>query len=261
MNPAANTTPGRNELVCIARWSDSSNLVQETTLDSLSHRCLALSRAAVEGAFLQIEHYLRLRPYLYHLTHRRNLKHIREIGRLFSASVLMKGSGKADLIRTRRNGSEPVTFVGRKIFIRDQDPLYEGHMTLPDEYTLADFVAHLNKRIFFWPGTDKRPVPSGMGHFKRYAKEKPVILRIDCKALLARNPKVVPLFCLFNSGSPRCSPPDGRKSPRGPDIFQSAAEFNEPPGRVVEVTFESEVVLPANSEVGSHPEGPWRAFL
>jgi hypothetical protein len=81
-----------------------------------------------------------------------------------------------------------VKFVGRKIFIRDQDPLYEGHMTLPDEYTLADFVAHLNNRIFFWPGTDNRPVPSGMGHFKRYAfkryaKEKPVILRIELQGV------------------------------------------------------------------------------
>lgn len=219
------------------------------------------SGTSAEGGSLLIEDYLRVRPYLYHLTHRRNLKHIRAMGRLFSASVLMEGSGKADLMRTPRRGPHPVTFAGREIVIRDQDYLYEGKMGLPKGYTFPDFVAHLNKRLFFWPGGEKHPVPSGIRHFERYANEKPVILRIDCKALLAKNSNVIPLFCRFNSGSPRCSPPDGRKSTRGPDTFRSAAEFNEPPGRVVEVTFETEIVLPPGSEIASHPKGPWRSFL
>jgi len=125
---------------------------------------------------LLIEDYMRVRPYLYHLTHRRNLKHIREMGQLFSASVLMKGSGKADLIGTPRRGPEPVTFAGREIIIRDQDRLRERNMILPEGYTLADFVAHLNNRVFFWPGSDNHPILSGRKHFERYEEEAPVIL-------------------------------------------------------------------------------------
>ena len=87
------------------------------------------SGTSAEGGFLLIEDYLRVRPYLYHLTHRRNLKHIREMGQLFSASVLMEGSGKADLIGTPRRGPEPVTFAGREIIIRDQDRLRERNMS------------------------------------------------------------------------------------------------------------------------------------
>jgi hypothetical protein len=210
---------------------------------------------------LLIEDYITVRPYLYHLTHHRNLKHIREMCRLFSASVLMEGSGKADLLRTRRRGPQRVTFAGREIVIRDQDWLHEGKMELPKGYAFADFVAHLNKRLFFWPGSEEHPIPPGIRHFERYADERPVILRIDCQALLASNSDVVPLFCRFNSGAPRCSPPDGRRSPRGPDTFRPAAEFNESPARVVEVTFESEIVLPPNSEIAPHPKGPWRSLV
>ena len=154
-----------------------------------------------------------------------------------------------------------MTFEGRAIIIRDQDKLHEGNTGLARGYTFADFVGALNKQIFFWPGVAAGPIDSGMRHFERYEDERPLILRIDFESLHDVNPRAVPLFCRYNSGSPRCTPPHGRKSPRGPNTFLSAADFKETPSKVVEVTFSAEIILPPKTEFGTHPCGPWKRLL
>jgi hypothetical protein len=67
---------------------------------------------------------------------------------------------------------------------------------------------------------------------------------IDTHAMFAANSGNQPLFCRFNSGSPRCT--DGRKSPRGPGLYSSCHEFVGPPGSVVEVTFSERAMLPTD---------------
>src|SRR5262249_9745681 len=143
-------------------------------------------------------------------------------------------------------------------WLRDQGPLHQGNMRLPKGYTLEDFIESLNRRIFFWPGTAMGPISYGVRHFERYEGEKPVILRIHLDTLLKRNPDAIPRYCRYNSGSPRCS--NGKKSPRGPDTFVLAAEFNETPSKVVEVTFESELALPPNTQFGPQKKRPWRTL-
>src|SRR5262249_59348981 len=113
--------------------------------------------------------------------------------------------------------------------------------------------------MFFWPGDDTGPRDYGRRHFEHYKKEQPVILRMDFESLRDVNPHIAPQFCRYNSGSPRCS--YGKKSPRGPDTFVPAENFNESAKKVVEVTFESEIILPANARYARDPEGPWRALL
>jgi len=61
-----------------------------------------------------------------------------------------------------------------------------------------------------------------------------------------------------NSGSPRRS--YGARSPRGPQTFLPAADFDGTPCQVVELTFESELALPAATEVGLCTSGPWRSL-
>ena|SRR5712691_7943752 len=98
------------------------------------------------------------------------------------------------------------------IVVRDQAPLHEGNLSLPRGYTFEDFIESLNGRIFFWPGSAAGPIPHGIRHFERYEQECPVILRVEFQSLLHANPGAEPLYCRYNSGSPRCS--NGKKSPR-----------------------------------------------
>lgn len=211
--------------------------------------------------FLLLERFVKARPYLYHLTHRENLTHIRDLRRLFPAAVLMERSGNVGLMRTPRRGLKSVSFEGRVIIIRDQDRLHEGNTGLARGYAFPDLIRALNRQIFFWPGTAAGPIGSGMRHFERYADERPFILRVEFESLHSLNSRIPPLFCRYNSGSPRCTPPHGRKSPRGPNTFVSAANFNETPGKVVEVTFSAEINLPPDTQFSTHPRGPWKRLL
>ena len=163
-----------------------------------------------------------------------------------------------DLLQTPRRGHKPVTFEGRNIVIRDQDYLHKGNTGLSKGYSFEEFIGSLNGRVFFWPGTVSGPIVSGIRHFERYVEERPrpVILRLDFQLLLTANPGAVPLFCRYNSGSPRCS--FGNKSPRGPNTFVTASEFKETASKVVEVTFNHEITLPPRAEYGANPRGPWK---
>jgi hypothetical protein len=40
-----------------------------------------------------------------------------------------------------------------------------------------------------------------------------------------------------------------------------AAEFDGTPSKVVEVTFDTKIQLPANAEIGEHPDGPWKRLM
>jgi len=171
----------------------------------------------------------------------------------------MERSGRNDLLRNRRPDPVQVHIGDIVVSLRDQGPLYKGHARFPKGYSFEDLVESLNRRIFFWPGTAAGPISYGMRHFGTYRKEKPVFLRVDLQALLIANPTATPRYCKYNSGSPRCS--NGVKSPRGPDTFLLAAEFDGTPSSVVEVTFDTAIVLPPNTECGNHPGGPWDRLL
>ena len=210
---------------------------------------------------MELEKYSASRPYLYHLTYRANISHIRELGRLFPTASLLHESGNSDLMRTARRGPKPITFRGREITLRDQDKLRSGPTGLPREFSFADLVEIINSRVFFWAGSVAGPVPSGVRHFERYEGkgERPVILRLGFTSLLAFNRSANPFFCRYNSGSPRCS--NARKSPRGPDTFVSARDFAGTPSAVIEVTFDTEISLPPDTDCGPRPDGPWKRLF
>jgi hypothetical protein len=167
----------------------------------------------------------------------------------------MERSGRIDLLRTRRLEAIPLTIGDVQIWVRDQAPLHRGNTILPSGYTFEDLVEDLNRRVFFWPGTAAGPISYGIRHFKRYEHENPAILRIEFESLLLSNPDVEPRYCKYNSGSPRCS--NGLKSPRGLDTFLLVDDFNHGPARVVEVTFDKEIILPTKTKISAHPKGPW----
>jgi hypothetical protein len=194
---------------------------------------------------LTLPHFAALRPVLYHLTARSNADRILREREIVCASTLMSRADDRTALRSRRPDAIPLLRAGETTAVlRDQKPLHRGNIALQGGWTFEDFVESLNARVFFWPGDEKGPIKHGLRHFSRYAHEDAVVLRIPTMALFEANP--APKFCRYNSGSPRCS--GGRHSPRGPGTFVAADAVDFRRGEVVEVTFESRVVLPQGTE-------------
>jgi hypothetical protein len=207
---------------------------------------------------IDLDDFGRLRPYLYHLTAQENVARIRGMGRLESASALLHAAGRTDLLTTRRKDHLAIVVGDVPISIRDQAPLHAGNMALDPDWSPADFVAYLNRRVFFWPGSAGGPISYGDRHYDRYAHESPAILRMRFDALRMANPGLPPLFCRFNSGSPRWS--YGRPSPRSAKTFVPGEDADFRATQVVEVTFADGVALPPNVEIGRTPRGPWQTL-
>ena len=200
------------------------------------------------------------RPYLYHLTFRANLPRIRATRTLETAAHAFVAAGRADLLRSRRPKHVELRLPdGTRLYVRDQAPLHEKNVEFTDGWTFADLVEHLNHRVYFWPGTDRGPIDYGQRHFERYRSEQPIIIRTSFTSICHANPDRAPLFCAFNSGSPRFSA--GRASPRGPTTFAPADVFPKGPGEVIEVTFDAAVRLPPNADVMDTSEGEWSALF
>lgn len=200
--------------------------------------------------------YTALRPYVYHLTARANLSGIQASRMLFCASALADRAERPEIKRIRRLTHEILSADDAAIVLRDQAPLHARNMTLNDGWSFEDFVTALNARVFFWPGTPEGPIDYGRRHYGRYASERPLIIRAESTALLASNPSQVPLFCKYNSGSPRWS--GGVPSPRGAATFRTCDNAPFRASEVVEVTFKGEVRLPVTTEYGEVPMGPWK---
>src|SRR5438045_2237603 len=109
------------------------------------------------------------------------------MARLIPAAILLERAGRTDLMRVPRRQSIRTMVDGRTIVLRDQAPLHKGNMQLPKGHTFEEFVENLNKRIFFWPGTDAGPRDYGLRHFEHYKEEQPIILRMDFESLCGMN--------------------------------------------------------------------------
>jgi hypothetical protein len=200
--------------------------------------------------------YSALRPYLYHLTARSNLARIQMRRRLESAATLAEQANLTMVIEARRAEHLPMLVDGELVMLRDQTPLRARNMRLEEGWTIERFIAHLNRRVFFWPGKRSGPNDYGWRHFGRYASEQPVVVRVLFDELVAANPDVAPLFAKCNSGSPRWS--GGVAPVRGSRTFVAADAAPFTAGDVIEVTFQGGVRLPVTTEMGDRPDGEWR---
>lgn len=200
--------------------------------------------------------FLHARPYLFHLTaeeHRGSLRQARQL--LPAADIIIQANAQG-LLSERRREHVSLSFSGTTIKLRDQKPLHAGNMLLEGGLSFGEFVAILNGRVFFWPGySNGLPIPYGQRHYDRYAAESPLLLRVPTADLLAHNQHLQPEFCKFNSGSPRWT--NGRPSPRGRQTFLDGSLANFGAASVVEVTFAGVVSLPATTQIGPTPSGPW----
>jgi hypothetical protein len=202
--------------------------------------------------------FVRVRPFVYHLTSTDNLANIRREFRLHPATELLRRAGVPNLSRTHRPTSLRIDIDGRSVHLRDQAPLKPGNLTLSADWLFGDVVALLNARVFFWPGWDHGPIAPGVRHFRRYRLDPIAILRVDTRALLDANPDLVPEFCKWNSGAPRWS--QGRRPKRDRTTFLPAARAPYRAAEVVELTFPQSVRIPAATVVGPTPAGPWSSL-
>jgi hypothetical protein len=182
-----------------------------------------------------IDQFVECRPYLFHLTARSNALEIVRRRQIESASQLLRRAGRGVLLRQKREDHVAIEIDGHRVQLRDQAPLHAGNIEYAGQWRLPDVIETLNDRIFFWPGTASGPIVYGRRHFERYRIEDVVVIVLAAHDAFRINADAMPSFCRYNSGSPRCS--GGRKSPRGPDTFLSAAEFVGSASQVVEVTF------------------------
>jgi len=199
---------------------------------------------------MELERFLTLRPWAYHLTDRRNVEGIRHQGALFAASCLAKLPAEKAALKSRRNSH----LLTEAAVIRDQRPLIRGHIEFAPGFEFEQLLAQLNSLVFFWPGSENGPVRGGCRHFNRYQSENPAVLRVPTRALLSEN-KQNALVCRYNSGSPRTV--NRQKSPRGPETFLPVSDFAGNPSAVVELVLEMSARLPASAELGDFPSGPW----
>lgn len=199
------------------------------------------------------------RPYLYHLTDRRNLKNISKYGILKSTTTLVNSSdleNKIEFLQTKRNSHEVLNIQGTEIHIRDQNPISEIVLrrSLEPNCSYEEYLMILNSHVFFWPTKIRLE-----RHFKRYIDEKPIILRIKTQDLfnLNKNPK----FSRLNSGATRCSSHWGGNAPeRGKKTFLLAYQYEKPIPSVAEVTFENECHLPDTIYISGKPNGRFESI-
>jgi hypothetical protein len=203
---------------------------------------------------MDVNKFISLRPFLFHLTDPSNLNSILTDRILKSSKTLVELVNLNDaenFLRTRRKGHKKIEKDNLSFLLRDQDPLYEKIVikNLDRGMNFSDFVLLLNSRVFFW-STEK----DLKTHYSRYEKqnEDPIILRISTKELFAINNE--PQFCNLNSGAPRCSSYYTEGAPRrGENTFQYASDYNNTPSSVREVTFNNECKLPDNIFLSNHP--------
>lgn len=98
--------------------------------------------------------FIDLRPFLYHLTDARNLANIQNTRVLLSTTRIIGASSienKEEFITQKRPYHRAVNVNGLEYRIRDQKPLSILALSkcLTDGWSPADFIRHLNNRVFF----------------------------------------------------------------------------------------------------------------
>jgi hypothetical protein len=176
---------------------------------------------------------------------------------MHSTAELLRASGNERWLSRKRPETVTVAVDGNLIDLRDQQPLYPGKTLLENGWTFERLVQRLNERVFFWPGVVEGPISSGRRHYERYAGESPVIMRVKTEDVFSANAGITPLFCKYNSGSPRTT--QGRGSPRGEHTFVECHRAAYTASNVVEVTFLHSVNLPQAIESSDTPSGPWES--
>ena len=200
-----------------------------------------------------------INPYLYHLTDKGNAEDILSRRQVLStteiaAAAFQNTEARQEFLRARRPEHVILEADGKRYSIRDQRPISVTVLerSLTSGWNAANFIEHLNRRVFFWPTIERL-----RRHYERYSRESPVIIRVESEAMLNLNTHVE--LARLNTGATRCHPAYGGDAPtRGEGTFQPPQEIQYGLRSIAEVTFPGSCALPQNVCIGATPDGVWR---
>lgn len=204
---------------------------------------------------MDIDKFLKLRPKLYHLTHKDNIESIKQTKKIYSTDYIVKKSGIEEpevFLKTRRSRLEKVNFNGSEVYLRDQIPLRPSMIdkAMDGTCTSDEYIFLLNKRVFFWPTKNRLE-----RHYKTYKDQDPVILIFDTKEVYDLNKERVK-FCRLNSGALRANSYLGGKPPaRGLNTFKTLEDYKRTPSTVAEFTVDEYCELPETIWISKSPDG------
>jgi hypothetical protein len=211
------------------------------------------------------EQFVRLRPYLYHLTNPTNLPMLRRERSLRSAAWW---AGAAHRFAPQLEDPEaflaaprlrPVTLRvgrGRRVTLNDQFPMRSRRSFASLRGTYEDYLRCLNALVFWWPGDGERLKSKGsLAETFALRNARAGWLRIPTADAWGEAAPV--RFCRYNSGAPQAR--DGVE--RGPHIFVTCDEPGLTVGGVAEVVFEHGLALPATAEWRDPGGQKWRPLL
>lgn len=172
---------------------------------------------------------------------------------------LAQSSETPSLFTAPQNQRYSTRIEGQRILIRNQLPLDPYSIDLGATVTLAEYVAYLNSFVYFWPGTALGPRENGVRMFERTNGAVSVVIRVSTRSLIDVNRDSLTYVATCNTGAAWTE--QGKRSRRGPEVFQSIERFSEQPASIHEICFAGEVRLPEDVEYGTNPEGRWSPFF
>jgi hypothetical protein len=140
---------------------------------------------------------------------------------------------------------------GQTVVLRNQRALNPQALDLPFDCSLSDYVAFLNNRVYFWPGTSVGPIAEGVRLLSHGSSVPSAIIRVDSKSLLESNEQAAILVATCNTGATWVNGSD--KSLRALDLFRPLSEYSDDPRAIVEVSFINAARLPKCSEYLTKP--------
>jgi uncharacterized protein DUF7002 len=194
----------------------------------------------------------------YHVTYEVNLASIRRWRALLPANTLFAQAAHGGGAE-RRTRDIVLRVRGEHVVVRNQCSLDPASLELEPGATVDDYVAYLNSRAYFWPGSLNGPVEDGTRMLARSGVHRSIVLRVPTRSLLVANPAQTPDVSTCNTGAAWTEA--GRKSRRGAHVFRPCEAFTGAATDIVEISFMGTVGLPADTTYAAGVSGPWRALF
>jgi hypothetical protein len=184
-------------------------------------------------------------PYCYHVTFDVNLGLIKASRYLYSADALLSFAGVAKSYR-RRMSEKLIRVKGRMVMLRNQRALDPRALDLSPNCNLSDYVAFLNQRTYFWPGTSSGPVAEGIRMLEVRGPSVPAaVIRVGSRPLMEANKHATALVATFNTGKTGSRKANRRQAF---DLVQPFTDYSKAAEDIIEVSFMNAVRLPKCSE-------------
>lgn len=207
---------------------------------------------------MEINNFIKKRPYLFHLTSKDNIKNIISTKKLYSTKCIVETTECPEpnkILKEKRMEHKIIKHNDITYMLRDQKPISEKLLKgcLEEGMTFEQYYEMLNERVFWWPTIDRLT-----RHYSRYESEKPKIIRVSTESVYKLNKSKIE-FSHLNSGALRANPYLKGKSPkRGYNTFVIPSKFNYSTSKVAEVTFLWDCLLPDEIYISNSPNGNWK---